>query len=85
MRDQKGEGLTPDLEAAISALEQKQGITYAALQREAIVTAVTSPLMILTGGPGTGKTTAISAIIRLLGQMGEKVALAAPTGAPPSG
>ena len=80
MRDQRGEGLTPDLEAAISALEQKQGITYAALQREAIVTAVTSPLMILTGGPGTGKTTAISAIIRLLGQMGEKVALAAPTG-----
>lgn len=80
MRGQKWEGLTPDIDAAISTLEAQRGITYAALQREAIVTAVTSPLMILTGGPGTGKTTAISAIIRLLEQMGEKVALAAPTG-----
>lgn len=74
------EGLVPDVEAFVSAFEQAQGITYASLQRRAIITAITSPVMILTGGPGTGKTTAISAIIRLLGQMGEKVALAAPTG-----
>ena len=70
----------PDMEEILGRLERESGIVYAELQRMAIVTAVTSPLMILTGGPGTGKTTAISAIIRLLGQMGEKVALAAPTG-----
>lgn len=80
MRSCSGSGLTPDAEAFVDKLEQEQGISYAALQRKAITTAITEPVMILTGGPGTGKTTAISAIIHLLGQMGEKVALAAPTG-----
>lgn len=70
----------PDAEGVVSELEVEQGIQYAELQRKAIITAITSRLMILTGGPGTGKTTAIAAIIRLLGQMGEKVGLAAPTG-----
>ena len=73
-------GLTPDVEWFVSEHERRQGITYADLQRRAITTAITNPVMVLTGGPGTGKTTAISAIIHLLGQMGEKVALAAPTG-----
>lgn len=72
--------LLPDVEGFVDEFEQKQGLVYAELQRKAIIMAITSPIMILTGGPGTGKTTAISAIIRLLGQMGEKVALAAPTG-----
>lgn len=75
-----GEGLIPDVDGFVCQFEKKQGIVYAELQRKAIVTAITNPVMILTGGPGTGKTTAISAIIRLLGQMGEKVGLAAPTG-----
>lgn len=70
----------PDVESFVASHEQKQGIIYADLQRKAIVTAISQPVMVLTGGPGTGKTTAISAIIHLLSQMGEKVALAAPTG-----
>lgn len=79
--DQRENGLlVPDVEGFVDEYGQKQGISYADLQRKAIVTAITHPMMILTGGPGTGKTTAISAIIRLLGQVGEKVALAAPTG-----
>ncbi|MBE6907923.1 MAG: ATP-dependent RecD-like DNA helicase [Ruminococcaceae bacterium] len=70
----------PDAEEFVARHEQEQGITYADLQRKAIITAISRQVMILTGGPGTGKTTAISAIIHLLGQMGEKVSLAAPTG-----
>lgn len=78
---QRDQGLLiPDVEGFVDEFGQKQGLVYADLQRKAIATAITKPIMILTGGPGTGKTTAISAIIRLLGQMGEKVALAAPTG-----
>ncbi len=80
MRESKGAGLTPDVERFVAQQEQELGITYANLQRKAMFTAVSQPMMILTGGPGTGKTTTISGIIRLLGQMGEKVALAAPTG-----
>lgn len=80
MRHSVEKGLLPDVEGFVAKHEQEQGLVYAALQRKAITCAITEPLMILTGGPGTGKTTAISAIIHLLGQMGEKVALAAPTG-----
>lgn len=80
MRHNSCEGLVPDVEGFVAMHEQRQGMVYAPQQRCAITTAITEPLMILTGGPGTGKTTAISAIIHLLGQMGEKVALAAPTG-----
>ncbi|MEM1485335.1 ATP-dependent RecD-like DNA helicase [Oscillospiraceae bacterium PP1C4] len=80
MRHNSCDGLMPDAEGFVTTHEQRQGITYAQLQRKAITTAITGPLMILTGGPGTGKTTAISAIIHLLEQMGEKIALAAPTG-----
>ncbi len=80
MLGSRPEGIIADIGGVIDGLEQKQGIQYARLQREAIITAITQPLMVLTGGPGTGKTTAISAIIRLLTQTGAKVALAAPTG-----
>ncbi len=69
-----------DAQEVVDRLEQAQGITYAALQRQAITMALTGKLLILTGGPGTGKTTTVSAIIRLLEGMGETVALAAPTG-----
>ncbi|WP_195376869.1 ATP-dependent RecD-like DNA helicase [Anaerotruncus rubiinfantis] len=80
MLQNTGEGLLPDVDGFVAEHERRQGIVYAELQRRAITTAITRPMMILTGGPGTGKTTAIAAIIHLLGQMGEKVALAAPTG-----
>lgn len=80
MLSEREQGVIPDVDGFVDAFQEQQGLVYAQLQRQAIITAITNPIMILTGGPGTGKTTAISAIIRLLGQMGEKVALAAPTG-----
>lgn len=64
----------------IERLEKEQGIEFASLQREGIRAALTYKISILTGGPGTGKTTALNAIIGLLEERGLKVALAAPTG-----
>ena len=69
-----------DYAAPIDALEQSAGIRYEGLQRRAITDALQNGVFILTGGPGTGKTTTINAIIELLEQMGERVLLAAPTG-----
>ncbi|HIW74850.1 MAG TPA: ATP-dependent RecD-like DNA helicase [Firmicutes bacterium] len=68
------------IEESIDAVERRSGISYAAQQRRAIVEAVQKGALILTGGPGTGKTTTLEAIIAILEQMGETVALAAPTG-----
>ena len=64
----------------LDAVEQELGIHYAAMQREAIRTAVSSPVMVLTGGPGTGKTTILNGILLLLERRGMTVSLAAPTG-----
>lgn len=64
----------------IREVEEHLGIVYAKKQREAIETAYKSHVMILTGGPGTGKTTTLNAIIHVYEGMGLKVALAAPTG-----
>lgn len=71
---------TPNFEKDITALEQELGITFAPLQRKAVAAALHRNLFILTGGPGTGKTTTLNGIIRLLERQGNKVALAAPTG-----
>ncbi len=60
--------------------EQAHRLTYAGLQRQAIVDAMSSGVMVLTGGPGTGKTTVVRALLRIFNSMGLKVALAAPTG-----
>lgn len=56
------------------------GITFDELQRKAIAESVESGVFILTGGPGTGKTTTVNGIIKVLENRGLKVALAAPTG-----
>ena len=64
----------------LAQLEEKNGISYASLQQEAILQAISHQIFILTGGPGTGKTTTINAIIELLEDSGSKVALCAPTG-----
>lgn len=68
------------IEAALEEFEKQQGIKYAELQREAILEAISGGLLILTGGPGTGKTTTLNAIISLLKDNGIKVQCAAPTG-----
>ena len=67
-------------ELSLEAFERQKNITYAKLQRKAIIEAMSGGLLILTGGPGTGKTTTLNAIIELYKQNGVKVALAAPTG-----
>lgn len=68
------------VEEEIAAIQQEKGITYAPTQREAIESALQKGILILTGGPGTGKTTTLNAIIQILKEKGEKVLLAAPTG-----
>lgn len=64
----------------LNRLEENSDIELEEQQRQAVITAVKSGLMILTGGPGTGKTTTINAIIRYFTSMGEDILLAAPTG-----
>ena len=68
------------IEDSLDRFEKSKNIKYAALQKEAIVKAFSEGLLILTGGPGTGKTTTLNAIIELCKQKGLKVMLAAPTG-----
>ncbi len=70
--------LLADLE--IQMIEQSEHIEYEELQKTAIKTAVTKGVTILTGGPGTGKTTTLNAIIRILKSKDLSIALAAPTG-----
>lgn len=72
--------LPADLERELHRFEKEQGIEYAPEQFQGICEAVTSPVYILTGGPGTGKTTTLRGILHLIDQRGEKVLLAAPTG-----
>lgn len=60
--------------------EEEHNIRYEKIQRQAITSAVSRGLMILTGGPGTGKTTALNAIISIFEKQGRNVLLAAPTG-----
>ncbi len=67
-------------EEKITEIEKTDGIEYAERQKKAISEALTKGLLILTGGPGTGKTTTLNAIIRLLKESGQKVTLCAPTG-----
>lgn len=64
----------------IEIIENEKGIQYADKQKEAIKAALEKGILILTGGPGTGKTTTLNAIIRILKEKGEEVLLAAPTG-----
>ena len=66
--------------AAITELEDEMRIRFAPQQREAILTAMTARAMILTGGPGTGKTTTTVGMIRLFEAQGRRITLTAPTG-----
>ncbi|MCM3765392.1 ATP-dependent RecD-like DNA helicase [Neobacillus niacini] len=54
---------------ALGSLEERLGVQYAPTQREAIQTALMSPMLILTGGPGTGKTTVIKGIVELYAEL----------------
>ena len=69
-----------NLNRLIRGLAKESGIAYSAQQEQAIREAATSGLLLVTGGPGTGKTTILNGILELLGQMQLKCLLAAPTG-----
>ena len=69
-----------DLQLRIDAMERNFQIEYEEQQRRAMIEAVEKGALILTGGPGTGKTTTLRGIITLLESMGETVCIAAPTG-----
>lgn len=69
-----------DLDAKIEKIEKQAGMVLDHLQREAVCEAVQNGLLIITGGPGTGKTTTINSIIRFFEMEGLDFMLAAPTG-----
>ena len=64
----------------LAEIEAEQGITYAPQQGEAVRLAARTGVLILTGGPGTGKTTTVRGIVALFQKMGLDIVLAAPTG-----
>lgn len=68
------------LNRMIRSLAKESGIAYSSEQEQAIRASATSGLLLITGGPGTGKTTILNGILELLGQMQLKCLLAAPTG-----
>jgi exodeoxyribonuclease V alpha subunit len=69
-----------DADRALPWIEQKTGLTLAASQVEAIRLALKSKVMVITGGPGVGKTTIVNSILRILAAKAVKLLLCAPTG-----
>ena len=69
-----------DMNAFIAREERQQGVSYARGQKQAIMDALSNGVMLLTGGPGTGKTTVVHALLHIFRSMDMSVALCAPTG-----
>ena len=69
-----------DISRSLTQLEVEMDIQFASQQKEAILAALTKRALILTGGPGTGKTTTTIGMIRLFEADGRRILLAAPTG-----
>ncbi len=69
-----------DAERAVAWFEKKESVTLAPAQREAVRRGLQSKILVVTGGPGTGKTTLVRGIVEILARKERTVALAAPTG-----
>ncbi|MFM1534442.1 AAA family ATPase, partial [Helcococcus ovis] len=69
-----------DIKKEIGYIEKLENISYSEMQKKAISTAIIEKLLIITGGPGTGKTTIIKAIISIVKNLKMKYVLCAPTG-----
>lgn len=69
-----------DTAGIVKRLERQQGIKYAPLQLETLELALKNRVVVLTGGPGTGKTTSLRAILAMFDSLGYKTLLTAPTG-----
>ncbi len=71
---------TAEIVKQLDIIEKKHKLHFAELQRQAVISAMQNGVMIITGGPGTGKTTIINAIIDIMHSNGLTVSLTAPTG-----
>ena len=69
-----------DLVIRLQEVEEQIGIELALQQREAVIAACQNPLLVITGGPGTGKTTIVRVILEMYATWGWKTLLASPTG-----
>ncbi|MCL2674915.1 MAG: AAA family ATPase, partial [Defluviitaleaceae bacterium] len=69
-----------DIDKEITKFEKDGGVTLAKAQRQAVREVLNNGVCVITGGPGTGKTTTIKAVIELLDKLGMHIELAAPTG-----
>lgn len=69
-----------DIDRAIKEVETELGFVFSSQQKEAINESLKEKILVITGGPGTGKTTLIRAIVQLFARWGKRVLLAAPTG-----
>ncbi|HEV2846551.1 MAG TPA: AAA family ATPase, partial [Thermoanaerobaculia bacterium] len=69
-----------DLDRALDWFEKQEKIELARQQKQAIRAGLTRKVLVITGGPGTGKTTLVRGIVKILEKKGQKVLLAAPTG-----
>ena len=72
--------LSADVDSSIRMTERQTGIVLSRQQEEGVKSSLTSGISVITGGPGTGKTTIINTIINIFEQCGLKVAICAPTG-----
>ncbi len=68
------------IDQAVAWVEQQMGLELASSQREAIRQAATSKVLVVTGGPGVGKTTIVRGILKIFAEQGLRCALCAPTG-----
>jgi exodeoxyribonuclease V alpha subunit len=69
-----------DIEKAIEWVQRVNQIELAEMQKEALRKAITGKVTVITGGPGTGKTTLVNSLIKILGQKRQSIVLASPTG-----
>ncbi|MCX6000196.1 MAG: ATP-dependent RecD-like DNA helicase [Chloroflexi bacterium] len=69
-----------DVEKAMGWVQCAGGIALAEMQKEAVRKAVAGKVLVLTGGPGTGKTTLVKSLVRILAREGQRIVLASPTG-----
>jgi exodeoxyribonuclease V alpha subunit len=80
LRERAFPARSSDAEQAVAAWEESEGVTLAAAQREAVAAALRHGVLVLTGGPGTGKTVTVKGILAVLAEQGFKILLGAPTG-----